>query len=583
MSGTKRHQVVQRRVPPTPATMDLHCHTTRSDGILTPSELVDAAAAAGIRLMAITDHDTLAGVRDLRRSERIPAGLEVLPGIELNSVVTEPAELGEGEVHVLGIGVDPDDDELEDALSRQRRARRTRFERMVRRLRELGMPVDAELELQPTTNDEDALGRPRIARAMIAAGYATSVEDAFNRHLSKGRAAYVPRLGLNAIESIKVIRSAGGLASLAHFAEAPEHVPFIRELREAGLNGLEVYYRAYELPVVEELRKVARSLRLVMTGGTDFHGDRESYAEAHAQLWVPDEIEPPLREGLRHSTPRVDSADITDLLVAYDTQLRDRVPDPLPARIQVERDGPVVRFQFPWGGFIGYSNLNGLDGDELDAFIARQVAHFAERGARFEWKFHGHDQPADLQDRLRAAGFVAEDLETVVIARIPDVATSPTLPEGVSLREVTARVDFDRITELEGRVWGEDHGGIGEMLGSEFETDPSSISIIVAEAGDEVVCAAWIRFEGGTDFATLWGGATLPKWRRQGIYRATVAYRAALAAARGFRLLEVDASKDSRPILERLGFVAVTTTTPFVWTPAGASPEHAASEGAAPA
>jgi predicted metal-dependent phosphoesterase TrpH len=281
--------------------MDLHCHTSRSDGILTPSELVVAVGAAGIRLLAITDHDTLAGVRDLRRSSAEPAGLEVLPGIELNSVLPERAELGEGEVHVLGIGVDADDDELEAALVRQRGSRRLRFERMVRRLRELELPVDAALEQQPPTNDDDALGRPRIARAMIAAGYATSIEDAFSRFLSRGRPAYVPRLGLNAIDSIRAIRSAGGLASLAHFAEAPEQIGFLRELIDAGLNGLEVYYRAYELPVVEGLRKVARDLRLVMTGGTDFHGDRETYAEAQAQLWIPDEIEPGLRAGLRAS------------------------------------------------------------------------------------------------------------------------------------------------------------------------------------------------------------------------------------------------------------------------------------------
>jgi predicted metal-dependent phosphoesterase TrpH/ribosomal protein S18 acetylase RimI-like enzyme len=548
--------------------MDLHSHTSRSDGILTPNELVDAAAAAGVRLLAITDHDTLAGVRDLRRSESIPAGLEVLPGIELNSVVAEPAELGEGEVHVLGIGVDPDDDELEAALARQRRSRRTRFERMVRRLRELGMPVDAALEQMPATTDEDALGRPRIARAMIAAGYATSVEDAFIRHLSRGRPAYVPRLGLNAVESIRAIRRAGGLASLAHFSEAPGHIGFLRELIDAGLNGLEVYYRAFELPVVTQLRRVARDLGLVMTGGTDFHGDRESYAEAHAQLWIPDEIEPPLRDGLRHSTPRVDTADVSDLLVAYDSQLRARVPDPLPARIEVDRDGPVVRMVFPRGGLVAYENLDGLEGAHLDAFIARQVRFFAERDRRFEWKSHGHDRPPDLPDRLRAAGFVAEEPETVVIARVGDLARrGPSLPEGVTLREVTERADFDRIAAFEARIWGEDHVGLGEMFESECAADPDSIVIVVAEAGDEIVCAAWIRFEGGTDFATLWGGATLPEWRRRGIYRATVAYRAAIAAKRSFRLLEVDASPDSRPILERLGFVAVTTTTPFVWTP----------------
>jgi hypothetical protein len=172
---------------------------------------------------------------------------------------------------------------------------------MVQRLRDLDLSVDAALASMAETNDDDALGRPRIARAMIASGFATSVEDAFNRHLSKGRPAYVPRLGLNAIESIRAIRAAGGLASLAHFSEAPQHVGFIRELIGAGLNGLEVYYRAYEPPTVERLRFLATNLRLVMTGGTDFHGDRETYAEAHEELYLPVEAE----AGVRAAVPRI--------------------------------------------------------------------------------------------------------------------------------------------------------------------------------------------------------------------------------------------------------------------------------------
>src|SRR3954453_20032224 len=108
------------------------------------------------------------------------------------------------------------------------------------------------------------------------------------------------------------------------------------------------------------------------------------------------------------------------------------------------------------------------------------------------------------------------------------------------------------------------------MLESELAVDPDAITVVVAEAGASVVCAAWIRFERDTEFATLWGGATLPERRRRGIYRAAVTYRANLAAAQGFRYLETDASEDSRPILERLGLSAVTTTTPYVWSPSTA-------------
>ncbi|HEY7399229.1 MAG TPA: GNAT family N-acetyltransferase, partial [Gaiellaceae bacterium] len=252
----------------------------------------------------------------------------------------------------------------------------------------------------------------------------------------------------------------------------------------------------------------------------------------------------------------------------YDEQLRGVPSEVLPKGVRMERDGPLLRYHgFEFGGFIEYRDLGGLDGAALDELIARQVQIFAEAGERFEWKHHGHDLPADLPDRLRAAGFVPEDTETVVIAQIADIAAEPQLPEGVSLREVATRADFERIAALQTAVWNEDNSGFANFLQDEHEVDPDGLVIVVAEAGEEVVCAAWVRFPPGTVFATFWGGATLEAWRGRGIYRALVAYRAALAAERGLRYVEVDASDDSRPILERLGFVPVTTTTPYIWSP----------------
>ena len=300
MSAKARHAAPTGGiVPREPSTADFHTHTLRSDGILTPGELVMAARAAGVRLLAITDHDTLAGVRELRRSGEIPAGLEVVPGIEINTVVSgDRQHVAEGEVHVLGIGVDPDDEVLEAALARQRDSRRSRFDRMVARLRDLGIPIDRALDTLPDTTDEDALGRPRIARALIECGYATSVEDAFQKHLSRGRPAYVPREGLGPRDAIRAVRSAGGIASLAHYAEAPDNLDFMRELIDLGLNALEVHYRAYNLPTVTTLKRIAADLRLLPTGGTDYHGDRESYAEAHAQLWIPEDVATGVRRSL---------------------------------------------------------------------------------------------------------------------------------------------------------------------------------------------------------------------------------------------------------------------------------------------
>jgi GNAT superfamily N-acetyltransferase len=264
----------------------------------------------------------------------------------------------------------------------------------------------------------------------------------------------------------------------------------------------------------------------------------------------------------------VTEEDAGSLLDAYDAQLRAHVHDRIPDSVQVERDGPLVRtVGFGNRGFVTYRHLGGLDGDEIDALIARQIRYFEERGERFEWKLHGHDLPPGLPDRLRAAGFVAEELETIVIGRVDDIAAEPSLPDGVTIRELSERGDFARIQQLEESVWHEDHSWVGDHLAIEREADPEGLRVFVAEADDLTVCAGWVRFPSGTEFATFWGGATLPAWRGRGIYRALVAHRARLAAERGRRYIEVDASDDSRPILERLGFVAVTTATPYIWSP----------------
>jgi len=288
-------------VPPAPSTIDLHTHTARSDGLLEPEVLLADAAAAGVRLIAITDHDTLAGVREVLAAKAVPPGLELLPGIELNAITSDRLDLRESEVHVLGLGVDPDDVGLERTLANQRRHRRHRFDRMVLRLAEIGRPIDDALEGLPMTDDDDALGRPRVARAMIAKGYVASVEEAFSTYLSRGRPAYVPREGLGPIEAIHAIRAAGGLPALAHFSEAPDRPDVLRELKDAGLAGLEVYYHSFDAATVASMAAVAAAASLVATGGSDYHGDLESYAAAHARLWVPPEVEAPLRAALAGS------------------------------------------------------------------------------------------------------------------------------------------------------------------------------------------------------------------------------------------------------------------------------------------
>jgi predicted metal-dependent phosphoesterase TrpH len=280
-----------RVVPPGPSTIDLHTHTTRSDGVLEPGTLVRSAAAVGVRLLALTDHDTLAGYRAVVApgAPPLPDGLTLVPGVEINAIVSRDMQLWEGELHILGFGMDPDDGAFEATLAGQRAQRRRRFELTVERLRTLGLPIDRQVASIDTAGD-DALGRPTVARALIAAGYASSVEDAFARLLGWGQPAYVPRSGLGPMEAIAAIRAAGGLPSLAHFSEAPARVDVLRELIDGGLGGLEVYYRSFDQHTVEAVGEVARTLGLVPTGGSDYHGDTMTYADAHAGLWVPPEV-----------------------------------------------------------------------------------------------------------------------------------------------------------------------------------------------------------------------------------------------------------------------------------------------------
>jgi 3',5'-nucleoside bisphosphate phosphatase len=273
-------------VPPAPSPVDLHAHSSRSDGVLRPERLIRDVAAAGVRVFSLTDHDTLAGYRDLVAAHAVPDGLTLIPGVEINALVMRDLGLWEGELHILGFGMDPDDGAFEDALAGQRDARRIRFDRTVARLREIGLPIDAQVE-RLETGDDDALGRPTIARALIAAGFATSVEDAFSRIIGHGMPGYVRREGLGPDEAIHAIRAAGGLPVLAHFREAPTRPDIVRELIDAGLGGLEVYYRSFDQPTVDAMTAVARAEGLVMTGGSDYHGDLGPYAATHARLWVP--------------------------------------------------------------------------------------------------------------------------------------------------------------------------------------------------------------------------------------------------------------------------------------------------------
>jgi hypothetical protein len=289
--------------------VDLHAHSCRSDGVLEPRALVNAAAAVGVRILALADHDTLAGVRELFRPDERDAAtaaglpLELVPAVEINSVAAGIDGLWEGELHILGLGVDPADETFEAALERQRRSREIRFGLIVARLRELGMPVDEGAETL-RTEPGSSLGRPQIARLLVAAGHAPSVDAAMREFLARGKPAYIARHGLGPREAVVAIRAAGGLPALAHFADAPTRRDLVAELISVGLGGLEVHYRHFDAETVAEMAVLAAALRLVPTGGSDYHGDGETYAAAHATLFVPDEDAVALFAALGRGAPQ---------------------------------------------------------------------------------------------------------------------------------------------------------------------------------------------------------------------------------------------------------------------------------------
>lgn len=251
------------------------------------------------------------------------------------------------------------------------------------------------------------------------------------------------------------------------------------------------------------------------------------------------------------------------VLALFDRDMREGArPDSPGAR--VERVGKVVRqvgTEHGWNGVI----WSDLDESIADAAIAEQMRYFGELGREFEWKLYGHDKPEGLGKRLRAAGFVAQPEETLMIAELGDLALDAQPPEGVRLLPVTDRAGVDLVADVHEQAFGTDSTRMRHQLLAQLTGDEDNVVAVVALAGDVPVSAARMELVPGTRFAGLWGGGTIDSWRRRGIYRALVAHRARVAAERGYRYVQVDATSQSRPVLARLGFEPLTTTTPYVY------------------
>jgi predicted metal-dependent phosphoesterase TrpH len=269
--------------------VDLHSHTTASDGTLAPRELVRLAARHGVRVLAVTDHDSTGGLAEAMDEAKSLPPLEVVPGLEIN------CDVAGAEVHVLGYCVDWEAAWFQEFLGAQREERRQRVYRIAARLAELGMPIDPEDVFALVK--EGSAGRPHVAQAMVDRGYVKSVREAFDRYLSMNGPANVPRRRFTPAEAVGVIRRARGVPVLAHpgLANRDELIP---ELVEAGLLGLEAFYPEHSAGQITAYREMCACLGLIATGGSDFHGPRVGGAHHPGAQPVPESAWLELRDRL---------------------------------------------------------------------------------------------------------------------------------------------------------------------------------------------------------------------------------------------------------------------------------------------
>jgi predicted metal-dependent phosphoesterase TrpH len=264
---------------------DLHLHTTASDGDFAPADVVRKAWKAGLRTIAITDHDTVAGVSEAQQSGDA-LRMRVIAGIEVSA-----AQSGR-DVHVLGYFVNPAQPALLTFLQDQRADRVDRVREMARRLSTMGKPIDDEALLAPYVGRTDrTVGRPAVARALVAAGHVPTVAAAFATLIGTGGPAFVPRRSASVGTVVSLVHAAGGVASLAHpgLLRRDDLIP---RIAETGLDALEVYHSDHTPEDVERYRRLAATLRLAVSGGSDFHGERRHGLTRLGRITLPsDEFE----------------------------------------------------------------------------------------------------------------------------------------------------------------------------------------------------------------------------------------------------------------------------------------------------
>jgi hypothetical protein len=259
--------------------IDLHLHSTASDGKLSPAELVSRAAMAGLSVMALTDHDTVDGIPPALEAVQAYPRLKFIPGVEINTDVPR------GEAHVLGYFIDYTYPELLATLSSMRESRQERAQKMLAKLEDMGMPLEWSRVKEIASTE--AIGRPHVAQAMLEKGYITSLKEAFARYIGRDGPAYVERPKVTPVDAVQLILRASGLPVLGHPLTISEPEPMIIELKVNGLVGLEAYYDGYSAAEVSRLVSLAEKYGLITTGGSDYHGLDNSTETPIGEAGVP--------------------------------------------------------------------------------------------------------------------------------------------------------------------------------------------------------------------------------------------------------------------------------------------------------
>ncbi|MBI5700950.1 PHP domain-containing protein [Candidatus Saganbacteria bacterium] len=267
---------------------DLHIHSNLSDGTNSPEEVVDLAKIAGLTKIALTDHDTVMGIKRAQKAG-IGIGVDVIPGIEFTT------EANNTEVHILGYFFDPKNTKLLEILEKIQAGRVDRIHKIVKKLNELGVSITADDVFR--FSNKGAPGRPHVARAMIEKGYVSSFKEAFNKYIDFRGPAYVSHYKLSPEEAIKLIRQINGAPVFAHPAvsNCDNYIP---DLISAGLLGLEAFYSGHNSSQTEKYKNIAHKYNLVMTGGTDFHGDNSGREIKLGDISIPDDMVDKLKEAI---------------------------------------------------------------------------------------------------------------------------------------------------------------------------------------------------------------------------------------------------------------------------------------------